>query len=68
MVHADGGASSLLDIGQDELLYIYSLVGRQQQTVFPLLCRSIASILLASGESRLASCQDWVSSPYNLFY
>ena len=53
MVHADGGASSLLDIGQDELLCIYSLLGRQQQAVFPMLCRSIASILLASGECRL---------------
>ena len=45
-----GGTASLLDVGQDELLYIYSLLGRQQQAVFPMLCRSIASILRASGE------------------
>ncbi len=52
-----GGTASLLDVGQDELLYICSLLGRQQQAAFPMLCRSIASILRASGEFNLASCQ-----------
>ena len=56
-MHANGGgAGSLLDVGQDELLYIYSLVGRQQRAVFPLLCRSIASILRVSGEPCLGVC------------
>ena len=59
MGHVSAGATgSLLDIGQDELLYIYSLLGRQQQAAFPQLCRSIAAILRASGGSHLALGQE----------
>jgi len=40
----------LLDV-RDELLTIYSLVGRQEQNLFPLLCKAIASALRASGKA-----------------
>ena len=64
MVHTSaGGTASLLDVGQDELLYICSLLGRQQQAAFPMLCRSIASILRTSGEFNWPPVRS-VSSPY----
>ena len=40
----------LLDV-RDELLTIYSLVGRQEQNLFSLLCKAIASALRASGKA-----------------
>lgn len=46
----------LMDVSQDELLKIYSLLGRQQQTTFPLLCKAIASVLRSSGKR---SPQHW---------
>ena len=40
----------LLNVNQDELLSIYSLLGKEQQVVFPLLCKAFAAILRSSGE------------------
>jgi hypothetical protein len=40
----------LLDMNQDELLTIYSLLGKEQQAVFPLLCKAFAAILRRSGD------------------
>ena len=39
----------LLDMSQDELLTVYSLLDKAQQTSFPLLCKAIATLLRSSG-------------------
>ena len=39
----------LIDMSQDELLTVYSLLDKAQQTSFPLLCKAIATLLRSSG-------------------
>ena len=41
----------LLDMSQDELLTVYSLLDKAQQTSFPLLCKAIATLLRSSGRA-----------------
>ena len=38
-------------MSQDELLTVYSLLDKAQQTSFPLLCKAIATLLRSSGRA-----------------
>ena len=63
-LHCYLGKMGLLDVNQDELLTIYSLLGKEQQNVFPLLCKAFAAILRNSGEhSETSSNETLVLGP-----
>ena len=60
----------LLDMSQDELLTVYSLLDKAQQTSFPLLCKAIATLLRSSGRASTLRCDVHIHtvSPGNLVH